>query len=42
VAACQTDLPNPIERRQMTVNTDRMLSMIDRPWPAAGRSFQCA
>ena len=28
-AACQTDLPNPIERRQMRANTDRMLSMID-------------
>jgi predicted amidohydrolase len=28
-AACQTDLPNPIERRQMRSNTDRMLSMID-------------
>jgi formamidase len=29
VAACQTDLPNPIERRQMRANTERMLSMID-------------
>ena len=29
VAACQTDLPNPIERRQMRSNTDRILSMID-------------
>jgi hypothetical protein len=29
VVACQTDLPNPIERRQMRANTDRMLSMID-------------
>src|SRR5918996_4468586 len=28
-AACQTDLANPIDRRQMTANTDRMLSMID-------------
>jgi predicted amidohydrolase len=28
-AACQTDLPNPAERRQMRANTDRMLSMID-------------
>src|SRR3954467_5827461 len=28
-AACQTDLPNPIDRRQMAANTDRMLSMID-------------
>src|SRR2546423_3578536 len=29
VAACQTDLPNPLERRGMRANTDRMLSMID-------------
>src|SRR5262252_8469365 len=29
VACCQTDLPNPIERREMRRNTDRMLSMID-------------
>lgn len=29
VAACQTDLPNPIERRQMRANTERMLAMID-------------
>jgi len=29
VACCQTDLPNPIERRGMRANTDRMLSMID-------------
>src|ERR687897_17352 len=29
VAACQTDLPNPIDRGQMRGNTDRMLSMID-------------
>src|SRR3954464_4164212 len=29
VAACQTDNPNPVERRQMRANTDRMLSMID-------------
>ena len=29
VAACQTDMPNPIERRQMRSNTDRMLAMID-------------
>jgi hypothetical protein len=28
-ACCQTDLPNPIERRAMRANTDRMLSMID-------------
>ena len=29
VAACQTDQPNPVERREMRRNTDRMLSMID-------------
>ena len=29
VAACQTDLSNPIERKGMRANTDRMLSMID-------------
>src|SRR6059058_3178354 len=29
VAACQTDLPNPIERTSMRANTDRILSMID-------------
>jgi predicted amidohydrolase len=29
VAACQTDLPNPLERRAMRINTDRMLAMID-------------
>src|SRR4051794_18004683 len=29
VAACQTDLSNPIERAQMRTNTDRMLAMID-------------
>ena len=28
-AACQTDLPNPLDRRQMAANTDRMLAMID-------------
>ena len=28
-AACQTDLPNPLDRAQMRTNTDRMLSMID-------------
>jgi len=28
-AACQTDLPNPIDRQQMRNNTDRMISMID-------------
>src|SRR5499427_769297 len=29
VAACQVDMPNPIDRRQMRANTDRMLNMID-------------
>src|SRR3989454_11817578 len=29
VACCQTDMPNPIERRAMRANTDRILSMID-------------
>jgi len=29
VAACQTDLANPLDRRSMRANTDRMLSMID-------------
>ena len=29
VAACQTDLANPIDRRLMRANTDRMLQMID-------------
>jgi predicted amidohydrolase len=28
-AACQLDMPNPIDRKSMTSNTDRMLSMID-------------
>ncbi len=28
-AACQTDLPNPLERSNMRANTDRMLAMID-------------
>jgi predicted amidohydrolase len=28
-AACQTDLPNPLSRRDMRANTDRILSMID-------------
>jgi len=28
-AACQTDLPNPVDRRGMRRNTDRILSMID-------------
>jgi len=28
-AACQTDMPNPVERRQMRSNTDRMLSIVD-------------
>jgi formamidase len=29
VAACQTDMPNPVERREMRRNTERMLSLID-------------
>src|SRR5881394_3598068 len=29
VACCQTDLPNPVERKAMRANTERMLSMID-------------
>jgi predicted amidohydrolase len=29
VAACQTDLPNPLNRAEMRSNTDRMLAMID-------------
>src|SRR5688500_19333051 len=29
VAACQTDFANPIDRRAMRANTDRILSMID-------------
>jgi predicted amidohydrolase len=28
-AVCQTDMPNPVDRRQMRANTDRMLRMID-------------
>ena len=28
VAACQTALPNPVSRREMRANTDRMLSMV--------------
>ena len=28
-AACQTDMPNPLSRRDMRANTDRMLSMIE-------------
>ena len=28
-AACQTALSNPVERRQMKANTDRILSMVD-------------
>ncbi|CAA9432901.1 MAG: Nitrilase/cyanide hydratase and apolipoprotein N-acyltransferase [uncultured Pyrinomonadaceae bacterium] len=28
-AACQTDQPNPVDRRQMRKNTDRIVSMID-------------
>src|SRR5918912_663003 len=29
VGACHTDLPNPVERREMRRNTERMLSMVD-------------
>jgi len=29
VAACQTDLPNPVDRDGMRSNTDRMLAMVD-------------
>ena len=29
VAACQTDMPNPVERAQMRSNTDRILDIID-------------
>ena len=29
VAACQTDMPNPVGRREMRRNTERMLQMID-------------
>ncbi|MFL6211468.1 MAG: nitrilase-related carbon-nitrogen hydrolase [Pyrinomonadaceae bacterium] len=29
VAACQTDQPNPVERREMRRNTDRICQMID-------------
>ena len=29
VAACQVDSPNPVARKGMRANTDRMLSMID-------------
>src|SRR5436309_7312122 len=28
-AACQTDMPNPVERREMRRNTERMSAMID-------------
>jgi predicted amidohydrolase len=28
-AACQTDLPNPLDRLAMRQNTDRMVAMID-------------
>ena len=28
-AACQTDLKNPLDRRDMSANTDRMLAMVD-------------
>jgi formamidase len=29
VATCQTDLANPLDRRGMAANTDRMVTMID-------------
>src|ERR1043165_8897575 len=29
VAACQTDFTNPVDRRGMRANTERILSMID-------------
>jgi predicted amidohydrolase len=29
-AACQTDMPNPLHRRDMRAGTDRMLAMIDQ------------
>ena len=29
-AACQTDLTNPLDRRQMRANTDRMLAMFKK------------
>src|ERR1700755_3445217 len=29
VACCQTDFANPVDRRGIRANTDRMLSMID-------------
>ncbi|HEX8129746.1 MAG TPA: nitrilase-related carbon-nitrogen hydrolase [Pyrinomonadaceae bacterium] len=29
VAACQVDQPNPVERREMRRNTERMLSLVD-------------
>ena len=28
-AACQTDMPNPLDRSEMRANTDRMLAMVD-------------
>ena len=28
VAACQTDLPNPVDRSEMRRNTDRIIQMI--------------
>jgi predicted amidohydrolase len=36
VAACQTDLPNPLDRTQMRTNTDRMLHMIDSAVEGSG------
>src|SRR5262245_60847842 len=43
IAACQTDLANPLDREQMRSNTDRILAMIDhavagsRPFLPVGR-----
>ena len=37
VAACQTDFANPVDRRGMRANTDRILSMIDSAVAGAAR-----
>jgi predicted amidohydrolase len=36
VAACQTDLPNPADRRAMRLNTDRIVDMIDAAVAGSG------
>jgi len=41
VAACQTDFANPLDRRAMRANTDRVLSMIDSAVPAPLHFFLC-